>query len=136
MAASKKPRFPAPPILNIFFMKFSWIGPWVSRINWCKEHWDGSTYMVVRLSERCSLLYEVSFSSALWMAFPASWKRSCPNFYAHDCRLTQNFSTTVPSSNICHFLKSRFYLTRIFFSRRQTLRNFKDQPFLTFHVCL
>ena len=29
MAASKKPRFPAPPILNIF----SWIGPWVSRIN-------------------------------------------------------------------------------------------------------
>jgi hypothetical protein len=28
MAASKKPHFPAPPILNIF----SWIGPWVSRI--------------------------------------------------------------------------------------------------------
>ena len=32
-----------------------------------------------------ALLYEVSFSSALWMVFPESWKRSCPNFYAHDC---------------------------------------------------
>ena len=31
------------------------------------------------------LLYEVSFFSALWMVFPESWKRSCPNFYAHDC---------------------------------------------------
>ena len=30
-------------------------------------------------------LYEVSFFSALWMVFPESWKRSCPNFYAHDC---------------------------------------------------
>ena len=33
-----------------FFAKNSWIGPWVSRINWCKGHWFGSTYMVVRLS--------------------------------------------------------------------------------------
>ena len=32
-----------------------------------------------------ALLYEVSFFSALWMVFPESWKRSCPNFYAHDC---------------------------------------------------
>ena len=30
-------------------------------------------------------LYKVSFFSALWMVFPESWKRSCPNFYAHDC---------------------------------------------------
>ena len=29
--------------------------------------------------------YDVSFFSALWMVFPESWKRSCPNFYAHDC---------------------------------------------------
>ena len=34
-----------------------------------------------------ALLYEVSFFSALWMVFPESWKRSCPNFYAHDCML-------------------------------------------------
>ena len=33
-----------------------------------------------------ALLYEVSFFSALWMVFPESWKRSCPNFYAHDCK--------------------------------------------------
>ena len=32
-----------------------------------------------------ALLYEVSFFSALLMVFPESWKRSCPNFYAHDC---------------------------------------------------
>ena len=25
------------------------------------------------------------FFSALWMVFPESWKRNCPNFYAHDC---------------------------------------------------
>ena len=31
-------------------------------------------------------LYEVSFFSVLWMVFPESWKRSCPNFNAHDCR--------------------------------------------------
>ena len=32
-----------------------------------------------------ALLYEVSFFSALWMVFPESWKKSCLNFYAHDC---------------------------------------------------
>ena len=31
--------------------------------------------------------YEGSFFSALWMVFPESWKRSCPNFYAHDCTM-------------------------------------------------
>ena len=32
------------------FVKISWIGPWVSRIDWCEGHWCSSTYMVVRLS--------------------------------------------------------------------------------------
>ena len=36
-----------------------------------------------------ALLYEVSFFSALWIVFPESWKRSCPNFYAHDCTLSE-----------------------------------------------
>ena len=36
---------------SIFFMKISWIGPCVSRIDWCKGHWCGSTYIVVRLSD-------------------------------------------------------------------------------------
>ena len=35
-------------------MKISWIGPWVSRIDWCEGHWYGSTYMAVRLSDICS----------------------------------------------------------------------------------
>ena len=34
-----------------FFVKISWIGHWVSRIDWCKGHWWSSTYMVVRLSD-------------------------------------------------------------------------------------
>ena len=32
------------------FAKISWIGPWVSRIEWCEGHWYGSTYMTLRLS--------------------------------------------------------------------------------------
>ena len=29
-----------------FFVKILWIGPWVSRIDWCEGHWCSSTYMV------------------------------------------------------------------------------------------
>ena len=36
---------------SIFFVKISWICPWVSRIEWCKGHWFCSTYMAVRLSD-------------------------------------------------------------------------------------
>ena len=36
---------------SIFFVKIYWIGPWVSRIEWCEGHWFGSTYMAVRLSD-------------------------------------------------------------------------------------
>ena len=31
--------------------KISWIGPWVSRIDWCEGHQCDSTYMAVRLSD-------------------------------------------------------------------------------------
>ena len=34
-----------------FFSKISWIGPWVSRIEWCEGHWFGSTHMAMRLSD-------------------------------------------------------------------------------------
>ena len=37
--------------------------------------------------KKAARLYEVLFFSALWMVFPESWKRSCPNFYAHDCTI-------------------------------------------------
>ena len=33
------------------FVKISWIGPWVRRIDWCEGHWLSSTYIVVRLSD-------------------------------------------------------------------------------------
>ena len=33
IADSKKLSFLIPPILNFFFSKISWIGPWVSRID-------------------------------------------------------------------------------------------------------
>ena len=36
---------------SIFSDKISGIGLWVNRINWCEEHWCGSTNMVVRLSD-------------------------------------------------------------------------------------
>ena len=105
MADLKEPHFPAPPILNIFFfMKILWIGPWASRINWCKGHWCGSTYMVVSWGcptyaqkqpkntkvtsefflassqwKQAALSYEISFISA------ESWKSLHPKWYAHDC---------------------------------------------------
>ena len=36
---------------SIFFMKIPWIGPWVSRIDWCEGHGCGSIYIVMRLSD-------------------------------------------------------------------------------------
>ena len=50
----KKNSFSSSANSQYFFMKFSWIGPWVSRIDWCEGHWYGSTYMAVRLSDICS----------------------------------------------------------------------------------
>ena len=47
----KKTSFSSSANSQYFFMKFLWIGPWVSRIDWCEGHWFGSTYMVVRLSD-------------------------------------------------------------------------------------
>ena len=51
-----------------------------------------------------ALLYEVSFFSALWMVFPESWKRSCPNFYAHDCNLILNLWFTASKIGPKRFL--------------------------------
>ena len=43
----KNPKWPIFKIANSqnFFVKISWMGPWVSRIDWCKGHWFISTYM-------------------------------------------------------------------------------------------
>ena len=29
------------------FVKIYWIGPWVSKIEWCEGHWSGSTYTTI-----------------------------------------------------------------------------------------
>ena len=50
MADLKKSSFSSSANSQYFFTKISWIGPWVSRIDWCEGHWCGLTYMVVRLS--------------------------------------------------------------------------------------
>ena len=57
----KTPHFPPPSILNICVSKIFWIGPWVSRIGWCKGHWCGSTYLVVRLSNKSSKTQKMHF---------------------------------------------------------------------------
>ena len=44
MADSKKVHFSKLPIFKFFFLKISWIGPWVSRIDWCNGHWCSSTF--------------------------------------------------------------------------------------------
>ena len=58
-----------------FFSKISWIGFWVSKIDWCKRHWCGSTYMTVRLSDissktgkKCSFCVFRQFLSLCWTA--------------------------------------------------------------------
>ena len=47
----KKGSFSSSPNSQYFLSKMSWIGPLVSRIDWCEGHWCGSTYMVLRLSD-------------------------------------------------------------------------------------
>ena len=61
MADSKKGHFSTLSILNI-----SWIGPWVSRIDWCEGHWWGSTYMVVRLPDISSKIAKKHIASSPW----------------------------------------------------------------------
>ena len=47
----KKRSFSSSANSQYFFVKILWIGSWVSKIDWCKGHWCGLTYMVVRLSD-------------------------------------------------------------------------------------
>ena len=46
----KKNSFSSSVNSQFFFMKISWIGPWVGRIDWCEGHCCGLIYMVVKLS--------------------------------------------------------------------------------------
>ena len=51
MADSKKLSFSTTPKSWAIVAKILQIGPWVSRIDWCKGHQCDSTYMAVRLSD-------------------------------------------------------------------------------------
>ena len=50
MADSKKVSFSTTPKSWAITAKISWIGPWVSRIDWCEGHWCDITYMIERRS--------------------------------------------------------------------------------------
>ena len=54
--------------------------------------WPFWIFSLLHLIEKCSpFLWGIIFS-ALWMVFPESWKRSCQNFYAHDCKCSNRIS--------------------------------------------
>ena len=93
MAISKKIIFQLCQF-SIFFMKISWIGPWVSRIDWFEGHWWG-----------CLLF------SALWMVSSESWKILHSIYYAHDCMYLENMGPVMPSS--WAFSKSNLLAARI-----------------------
>ena len=63
----KKRSFSISANSQYFFSKFSWMGPWVSRIDWCEGHWWDSTYLAVRLSDiRCKTAKKCFFC-VFWM---------------------------------------------------------------------
>ena len=66
--------------LFFFFFEIGGAGKWVF---FCVGHFVFFYFISV---EKAAHSYEVSFISSLWMVFPESWKRSCLNFYAHDCK--------------------------------------------------
>ena len=53
-------------------MRFFWVGHF--EFFFASSQWKKQTFHM-----------RYHFFSTLWMVFPESWKRSCPNFYAHDC---------------------------------------------------
>jgi hypothetical protein len=66
MADSKKTEFFKIANSQIFFIKISWIGPWVNRINWCEGHWCGSfSRLILRLCRTASWPYRLSHINAL-----------------------------------------------------------------------
>ena len=54
MTNSKKITFFKIADSQYIFVKISWIGSWVSAIDWCKGHWCSSTHMATKLSDKSS----------------------------------------------------------------------------------
>ena len=70
------------PTHEIFMKKYWELAELENEVFLRRPFWIFFCFISVK---NTALLYEVSFFSVLWMVFPESWKRSCPNFYAHDC---------------------------------------------------
>ena len=67
-------------LLNIFFVKFLWLGPWISRVDWCQGHWSGSTFMAVRLSD---IIREKSIFCVFRPFLSICWTASLPYRLGH-----------------------------------------------------
>ena len=102
-----------------FFVKISGIGPWMCKIDRCKGHWCGSTYMdgFFRILEKtsskliCTRLYDTGEktkclviqanqpSSLQWM----SWRKNCtfhcgfPSSPLFSCHITSYLTISKPS---------------------------------------
>ena len=63
--------------------KISWIGPWVSRIEWCEGHWFGSTYMAVRLSDISSKTAYKHKKCIFWLLLSLRLRASWPYRLSH-----------------------------------------------------
>ena len=72
-----------------FFAKISQIGPWVSRIEWCKGHWCSSTYMAVRLSDK-SLKTAKKYRKCIFWPF-LSFCRTASRPYTFPMKISPNF---------------------------------------------
>ena len=69
-----------------FFVKISWIGPWLSRIDWCK-YFSLSTYIAVRQSEMPSnskgenFVWKIYWNFPLNLGYPKSEGITCKIFW-------------------------------------------------------
>ena len=112
-----------------FFVKISWIGPWVSRIDWCEGHWCGSTYMVERLSEVGSKTGKFFIFCVFCLFLSLPWTASRPYRLSHIIALYINQSYWPKDQSMkvwqkifenWRFWKTQFFLIRpildLFFS--------------------
>ena len=104
----KEPSFSSSNNSQYFFMKFFWIGSWVSRLDWCEGHCCGLTYMVKQVTTDIYGNYH-----HLWNTdqFP------CQTFWIYETA-SQN------ENKILHYFRKNRFTFRIF------LRNSIANPFL------
>ena len=77
------------PQFSIFFMKFPWIVPWVSIIDWWEGHWFGSNYMVVRLSEIWGIIFFCTMDGFFRILEKRLSELICTRLYLSRCKVRQ-----------------------------------------------